>query len=129
MRKLLLAVAMIGGIAFAPAASALDAQSAVTGPQGQTATRSGTASCEGGNCTRSGTATGPQGQTATRSGTANCEGGNCTRSGTATGPQGQTVTRNRSVTRTAPGQWSGQRSATGPRGGTATRSGTVQRGW
>lgn len=102
MRKLLLAAAMLGSIVIVPAASAFEAQSTVTGPQGQTATRSGSASCEGGNCTRS---------------------------GSATGPQGQTAARQRSVTRTAPGQWSGQGTATGRRGGTVARSGSVQRGW
>ncbi len=102
MRKLLLAAAMLGSIAIAPAASAWEAQSTVTGPQGQTATRSGSASCADASCTRS---------------------------GAVTGPQGQTGTRNRSVTRMAPGEWSAQGTATGRRGGTATRSGSVQRGW
>lgn len=102
MQKLLLAVAMLGNLAIVPAVSAGEAQSTVTGPQGRTATRSGSADCADGTCTRS---------------------------GTATGPQGQSATRQRSVTRTAPGQWSAQGSATGRNGGTATRSGTVQRGW
>jgi len=101
MRKLLLAAAMLGSLVIVPAAFAAEAERTFTGPQGQTATRSGSATCEGGTCTRS---------------------------GTATGPQGQTATRQRSVTRAAPGQWSGQGSTTGPRGGAATRSGSVQRG-
>ncbi|NKC31673.1 hypothetical protein [Falsiroseomonas selenitidurans] len=102
MRKILLVAAMLGSVAGVPAASAWEAQSSLTGPQGQTATRSGSL---------------------------NCADGSCTRSGSATGPQGQTATRQRNVTRTAPGQWSAQGTATGRRGGTATRSGSVQRGW
>ena len=101
MRKIILIAALFGTVAITPGAFALDGQSTVTGPQGQTATRSGSADCADGSCTRS---------------------------GTVTGPQGQTGTRNRSVTRTAPGQWSAQGSATGRRGGTVTRSGSVQRG-
>jgi hypothetical protein len=101
MRIVLLVAALLGSVTFSPAASAFEAQRSVTGPQGQTATRSGSVDCADGNCTRS---------------------------GSATGPQGQTATRQRSVTRAAPGQWSGQGNATGPRGGTATRSGSVQRG-
>jgi len=100
MRRILLVAAAIGSLALAPAASAWEAERNVTGPQGQTATRSGTA---------------------------NCADGTCTRTGTATGPQGRTATRNRTLTETAPGQWSAQGTATGRFGGTATRSGTVQR--
>jgi hypothetical protein len=101
MRAFLLVAAVLGSVAFAPVASAFEVQRTTTGPQGQTATRSGSATCADGNCTRSGSVTGPQGQTAT----------------------GQ-----RSITRTAPGQWSGEATATGRRGGTATRSGSVRRG-
>ncbi len=100
MRNILLAAAMLGSLAFVPAASAQEAQRSFTGPQGQTATRSGTA---------------------------NCADASCTRTGTATGPQGRTATRERTVTQTAPGQWSAQGTATGRFGGTATRSGTVER--
>lgn len=100
MRNILLAAAMLGSLGFVPAAFAWEAQRNVTGPQGQTATRSGSA---------------------------NCADGTCTRTGTATGPQGRTATRNRTLTETAPGQFSAQGSATGRFGGTATRSGTFQR--
>lgn len=102
MRKIVIIAALFGSMAVAPVAVAQDAQRTVTGPQGQTATRSGSA---------------------------NCADASCTRSGSVTGPQGQTATRNRTVSRTAPGQWSAQGTATGRRGGTATRSGSVQRGW
>ncbi len=102
MRNVVIIAALFSSIALTPMAFAWDAQSTVTGPQGQTATRSGSA---------------------------NCADGSCTRSGSVTGPQGQTGTRNRTVSRTAPGQWSAQGTATGRRGGTVTRSGSVQRGW
>ncbi len=102
MRRIVFMAALFSSIAMSPAAVAWEAQSSVTGPQGQTATRSGSASCADGSCTRS---------------------------GSVTGPQGQTATRNRTVTRTAPGQWSTQGTATGRRGGTVTRSGSLQRGW
>ena len=102
MRKFLVTAATLGSVAFAPTAFAWEAQSTVTGPQGQTMTRSGSASCADGSCTRS---------------------------GSVTGPQGQTATRNRTASRTAPGQWSAQSTATGRHGGTVTRSRSVQRGW
>jgi len=101
MRKIAIIAALFGSIAVAAAAVAQDVQRTVTGPQGQTATRSGSA---------------------------NCADGSCTRSGSVTGPQGQTSTRNRTISRTAPGEWSSQGTATGRRGNTATRSGSVQRG-
>lgn len=101
MRLIVLAAAVFGSIACTSAAFALDGSSTITGPQGQTATRSGSA---------------------------NCADASCTRSGSVTGPQGQTTTGNRTVTRTAPGQWSAQGSATGRGGRTVSRSSSLQRG-
>ena len=50
-------------------------------------------------CSGSVATTGPQGNTVTRSGSASCSGGACTRSGSVTGPQGETATFNRSISR------------------------------
>lgn len=50
-------------------------------------------------CSGSATVTGPSGNTVTRSGSAGCSGGTCTRSGTITGPAGESVTFRRSVSR------------------------------
>lgn len=71
----------------------------VTGPYGNTASRSGSGSCYGGTCSGSRTATGPYGNTVTRSGSASCVGGTCSGSRTTTGPRGQSISRIRSVTR------------------------------
>ncbi len=101
MRKITLIAALLGSFALTATAVAQEAQRTVTGPQGQAATRSGSVDCADGSCTRS---------------------------GSVTGPRGQAATRNRTISRTAPGEWSSQGTATGRRGNTATRSGSVQRG-
>lgn len=100
MRTIVLAAALFGSIAYTSVAFALDGNSTVTGPQGQTATRSGSA---------------------------NCADASCTRTGSVTGPQGKTSTGARTVTRTAPGQWSAQGTATGRNGRTVSRTGNLQR--
>lgn len=100
MHKITLITVLFGAMAITPMAVAAEAQRTFTGPKGQTATRSGSA---------------------------NCADGSCTRSGSATGPQGKTATGNRNITRNAPGDWSSQGAVTGRNGGTATRSGSVQR--
>jgi hypothetical protein len=55
--------------------------------------------CAAYGCSAEATITGPAGQTATRSGSASCADGTCSRSGTVTGPNGDSVTFNRSISR------------------------------
>lgn len=100
MRKITLITFLLGAMAITPMAIAAEAQKTFTGPKGQTATRSGSANCADGSCTRSGSVAGPQGKTVTGSGSASCADGSCSRSGSATGPQGKTATRSGSVQRT-----------------------------
>ncbi|MEL6101248.1 MAG: hypothetical protein AAFR68_08010 [Pseudomonadota bacterium] len=50
-------------------------------------------------CSGSVTITGPYGNTVTRSGDASCADGTCRRSGSVTGLQGETTTINRSISR------------------------------
>ena len=78
-----------------------------------------------GEWTRSGSITGPRGNTDTFAGTSSCGGGSCSRATTFTGPNGRTVTGDKTVTRTAPGQFSSSGSVTGPNGGTISHSGTT----
>lgn len=76
--------------------------------------------------TRSGSVTTPRG-TYTGAATGSCAGGTCSRAAVATGPYGGSVSRTGSVTRTAPGSYSYQRTTTGPAGNSVTRSGAVSR--
>lgn len=55
--------------------------------------------CATNGCSGSVTTTGPQGNTVTRSGSASCTDGTCTRSRSVTGPQGETATFNRLISR------------------------------
>jgi len=71
---------------------------------------------------RHGTLTTPRG-TYSSSASGGCAGGTCSRSGEITGPAGRTVSGNRTITRTAPGQFSSSGTVTGPNGGTVTRNG------
>ncbi|MEL6225511.1 MAG: hypothetical protein AAFR01_00645 [Pseudomonadota bacterium] len=50
-------------------------------------------------CSGSVTTTGPQGNSVTRSGSASCADGTCTHSRSVTGPQGETATFNRLISR------------------------------
>ncbi len=50
-------------------------------------------------CSGSVTTTGPQGNTVTTSGSASCADGACKRSGSVTGPNGETATFDRSISR------------------------------
>ncbi len=61
--------------------------------------RPATPYCATYGCSGSVTTTGPQGNTVTRSGSASCADGICLRSGSVTGPNGETATVDRSISR------------------------------
>ena len=71
-----------------------------TGPAGQTATSTRTATRNPNGRTVTGTATGPAGQTASGSRTVARNSNGRTVSGTATGPEGKTASRSKAVSRT-----------------------------
>lgn len=98
---LVIAAALAGTLAFAPAA-------------------------EAGSWKRSSTTVGPYGGVWNSNGGGSCAGGVCNWSGTTVGPGGGVYTRSGQAVRTAPGQWQVNSQATGPRGGTVTRSSNWQ---
>lgn len=61
--------------------------------------RPATPYCATYGCSGAVTTTGPQGNTVTRSGSASCADGTCMRSGSVTGPNGETATFDRSISR------------------------------
>lgn len=104
-----------------------ETQQTITGPGGQTGTRSKQLNCapEDSSCTATGQVTGPGGQSTTRSRQLNCSPGDssCSATGQATGPSGKSASRSRQLN-CAPGDRActatGQ--ATGPGGRSASRS-------
>lgn len=95
-----LAVAVLGLTLGASIAEAgWSRKSSVTGPNGNTVSRSGSGSCSGGSCSASRTTTGPYGNSVSRSGSGSCSDGTCSGSRTTTGPNGNSVTRSGSVSR------------------------------
>jgi hypothetical protein len=72
MKKLLTMAALAGSLSVATMAeaNAWTRSGTVTGPNGNTVTRSGSGGCAGGVCTGTRTTTGPRGNSVTRSGVA-----------------------------------------------------------
>jgi len=71
-----------------------------------------------------GTVTTPRG-TYTTQGSSSCAAGTCSHSGSVTGPNGKSLSRSGSITKTAPGEYSGTRTVTGPNGGSRTTTGST----
>lgn len=103
MRKTLTFGFMTGVLvlAWVAEANAFTRNGSVTGPNGGTASVSGSGGCSGGTCSRTVKRTGPYGGTASRSGSASCNSGTASCSGTrtTTGPKGGTIVRNGSISR------------------------------
>lgn len=125
-------VALAAGLAIL-AAGAAEAQSrsgatTVTGPNGQTATRSYGATWDPytGTYTRNSTVTGPNGYSRSVSGSGQAAPGQWSGSRTLTGPYGNSRTVTRSG-QAAPGYWSRSRTVTGPYGGSRSVTRSVTR--
>ncbi|NYZ14340.1 hypothetical protein HL658_17425 [Azospirillum sp. RWY-5-1] len=79
-------------------ANAWERNRSFTGPWGSTS-YSATGSCSSGSCSRQTTRTGPEGRTATRTGSAGCVDGACSASRTVTTPAGDTYSHTGSISR------------------------------
>ncbi|RTL53558.1 MAG: hypothetical protein EKK40_03075 [Bradyrhizobiaceae bacterium] len=87
------------GLATISQAAAWSRSATVTTPRG-TYYRQGSGGCAGGTCSHSGSVTGPYGETVSRSGSVTQTGpGAYNYSRTTTGPNGNSVTRSGTVTR------------------------------
>jgi len=101
MTKLLTFAILAAGLCLAtlgPAEARTIAHAgSITGPRGTT-TFAGERTCSGGSCSSSGSVTGPNGKTASRTGSTSCANGTCSSTATVTGPNGASATRNGSTT-------------------------------